>query len=88
MYFKSESFKNIKIFASTTATHPNKFNSELVITSKFFKFADGHHQPLFSDKNLYLAIYSEDDMDLQILYTFGEKIIKKKRNNLKKVQYK
>ena len=49
------------MYVSTIAQFPTSFNCELAVQSKYFKFSDPHTRDMFHVKNLYIAMYSEED---------------------------
>ncbi|CAD8051199.1 unnamed protein product [Paramecium sonneborni] len=78
---------NYRMYISTTASFPTKFNCEAVVQSKYFKYQDKKHNDKFLDKFLYIAIYSEEDCEISISFLYGNKFIKKQKPKREKPNY-
>ncbi|CAK71240.1 unnamed protein product (macronuclear) [Paramecium tetraurelia] len=78
---------NYRMYISTTASFPTKFNSEAVVQSKYFKYQDKKHNDKFLDKFLYIAIYSEEDCEISISFLYGNQSIKKQKPKRQKPNY-
>ncbi|CAD8086314.1 unnamed protein product [Paramecium primaurelia] len=73
---------NIRMFISSKAEFPTKFNSEQIIQAKNAKMYADHNQPYFSKEFLYITLYSDIDFEVTIDIIFGnpiQKIIPRKQ---------
>jgi hypothetical protein len=60
----------LKIYLSTSAIFPSKFNSEHVVYAKSVKIhAENGH--IFTEQNVYLSVHSDEDQEISILVHFG-----------------
>ncbi|CAD8143664.1 unnamed protein product [Paramecium pentaurelia] len=89
VYVKCDQLRllNYRMYISTTASFPTKFNCEAIIQSKYFKYQDKKHNDKFLDKFLYIAIYSEEDCEISISFLYGNKFIKKQKPKREKPNY-
>ncbi|CAD8046979.1 unnamed protein product [Paramecium sonneborni] len=62
---------SLKIFLSTKAEFPTKFNAEYIIHSRFAKIYSEKNQHYFSEEYLFITLYSEVDFEFSINFSFG-----------------
>ncbi|CAD8054237.1 unnamed protein product [Paramecium sonneborni] len=62
---------SLKIFLSTKAEFPTKFNAEYNIHSRFAKIYSEKNQHYFSEEYLFITLYSEVDFEFSISFSFG-----------------
>ncbi|CAD8140292.1 unnamed protein product [Paramecium octaurelia] len=62
---------SLKIFLSTKAEFPTKFNAEYIIHSRFAKIFSEKNQHYFSEEYLFITLYSEVDFEFSINFSFG-----------------
>ena len=69
LVFKSH--QNLKIYLSTEALFPTKFNCQYTVFAKAVKILSENGRTFF-DQYVYFSIHSEDDQDICILSHFGQ----------------
>ncbi|CAD8046209.1 unnamed protein product [Paramecium sonneborni] len=67
----------LKIFLSTKAEFPTKFNAEYILHSRFAKIFSERNQHYFTEEYLFITIYSEVDFEFSITFQFGNSQITK-----------
>ncbi|CAD8126961.1 unnamed protein product [Paramecium sonneborni] len=61
----------LKMFLSTKAEFPTKFNAEYILHSRFAKIFSERNQHYFTEEYLFITIYSEVDFEFSITFQFG-----------------
>ncbi|CAD8142681.1 unnamed protein product [Paramecium octaurelia] len=67
----------VKMFLSTKAEFPTKFNAEYILHSRFAKIFSERNQHYFTEEYLFITIYSDVDFEFSITFQFGNTQITK-----------
>ncbi|KRX00512.1 hypothetical protein PPERSA_06155 [Pseudocohnilembus persalinus] len=71
----------IKGFISTKAMQPNSFNCDQTFTGKSFQFHGDNKLKQFQNDHIYYSLYTDQDLALSFRIDFGEKVVRKVKNN-------